>query len=124
MHKPGNQYGGDMWGAIQDAHRRIDELGEKLGSIKEDIATIKASMLTEEKLLRLLDRDRREETTYRDWSSDRYQQLRSSPVEQREQRNSQYMAEQTRSSQSQVWVALATPFLSMLLSILAVHLFK
>ena len=108
----------DDWGSARHAHKRIDELEDKLGDIKADIATIRAGMLTEDKLMRILDRDRREETTYRRWEDDRVTQLRGYPAEQREQRSLGYMADQSHSFRTQAQMSLYTPFISALLSLL------
>lgn len=114
----------DDWGSAKHAHKRIDDLEDRLGGIKEDVATIKATMLTEDKLMRLLDRDRREEATYRRYEDDRITQLRGYPAEQREERGMRYQAIQAHGSQVQGYMAILSVALSPILSLIVTHLFK
>lgn len=130
MHQPREQYGGgDVWAAIAATQQRIAEVelktAQALGQISSQISALQASMITAERLERMLANkvDRDEESTWRGWQGDRYREVRSWPGEMREQRNSGYQAEQTRSSQTQAIMSIITPFLSVALSLLAIKLF-
>lgn len=114
----------DDWGGARHAHKRIDELEDKLTGMMTDVAVIKGSMLTEDKLLRLLDRDRREESTYRRFEDDRIAQLRGYPAEQREERGVRYQSIQAHSSQMQGYLAILSLALSPILSLIVTHVLK
>lgn len=122
MYQPSS--GGNGWGGVQHAHQRITELEEKFSSMREDVATIKERMLTEEKMRALLDwGPRREEQTYRGWQQANYQQVRAFPQDQRAQQSLSYQAEQTRTYHTQTLLMGLTIFLTPILSVILARLF-
>ena len=120
---------GEIWTAIQQTQQRIADVelknAQALGQISTQIAAIQASMITIERLERMLSSkvDRDEEFTWRGWQGDRYREVRAYPVEMQNQRNSGYMADQTHSSHTQAIMSMITPFLSVVLSLIAIKLF-
>ena len=114
---------GDVWAAIE-ANRQYTaqvelNMTRELGEIKSSLAGISGSMMTEQKFEQLLAAQKdREEHTYRRFEDDRIAQLRGYPAEQRDQRNLGYMADQSHSFRQQAQMALYTPFISAILSLL------
>ena len=118
----------NIWDTVQQQTNRINDLEVRVerafGEVSGTLARLEGKMITEERLLRILDRDRREEMTWRGREDDRYQGLRDYPAERREERSLHYQAEQTRSYQTQIWLMILTLIMSPLVSIITTHLLK